>query len=65
MASFSSLFKEQLRDYYQKELEHLATGNVGQGEERIDYAMYRQAVGYLTGLKAAIALCEEIERNME
>jgi hypothetical protein len=55
MASFSNVLKTRLAEQHQKAMEEVAEG--------IRPENYREQVGYMRGIRDAIRLCEEIERE--
>ena len=56
---FQRLLVKRITDEVNRHLDGLAQGNA------VDYAAYRDMVGYLRGLQDALALCADVEANME
>lgn len=56
---FHNLLEEKILQEVDNRSKSIASGGAS------DYPHYRENVGYITGLQAALALCEEIEREFE
>ena len=56
---YQKLLLKKLNEVCTNRLELMETGTC------VDYAAYREQVGYLRGLKDAIILLEETEKDME
>lgn len=54
---FHQLLRSKIEEVYTGELERMAFGYP-------DYAVYREQVGLLKGLKIALELAEEVEKGM-
>ncbi len=58
-SNFHRLLKIRVAEEVEKRSISLANG------EAADYPKYQQSVGYILGLKDALKLCEDIERDTE
>lgn len=56
---FHVLLAEKVEVEVEKTAQELASG------APVDYAKYRELVGYIRGMRACLALCDEIEQSFD
>ena len=59
MLNYNNLFEQELRKLISEETERI-TDVLASGMSVIDYSDYKQQVGKIQGLRAALDYCEEV-----
>ena len=58
VSRFHAALREQITDHMKGHIDGLIAGRIS------DYSAYRECVGYLRGLNAALELAAEIEKSL-
>ena len=63
MFTYNDLFESELKKLIQEEIDRV-TENLQSGLSITDHVEYKRQVGKISGLKLAMELCEEAQKNI-